>query len=79
VSFKDFRYACEVLGLKYHDKDLQNFFNYLDFPTKDRHLTLEDINSRFFFMAPKFYAPSTNSTISLLTSTNKREKTPVMS
>lgn len=30
-------------------------------------------------MASKTYAPSTNSTISLLTATNKREKTPVMS
>ena len=30
-------------------------------------------------MGQKFYAPSTNSTISLLTATNKREKTPVMS
>jgi hypothetical protein len=50
VSFKDFRYACEILGLQSHDKELLNLFNYLDYTTLDRYLTVEDIRSRFFLM-----------------------------
>ena len=76
MSFKDFRYACEILGLLCHDKELLNLFNYLDYATLDRHLTLEDIRSRFFFIpnTATATAPATATTIdSTLQLLNKKK------
>jgi SUMO ligase MMS21 Smc5/6 complex component len=73
--------------LRQHDRDLQHFFNFLDYPTLDKHLTLDDIKTRFFSLIMPLTTTNatatknTNSTISLLTASNtiKREKTPVAS
>ena len=48
VTFEGFKYACEALGMRKREKDLQRVFYYLDMPTRDGSLTLNDLESGFF-------------------------------
>ena len=44
MTFQEFRYTCEVLGLSLHDREVRKMFDYLDVKTRDSILTLEDFS-----------------------------------
>ena len=48
VGFKEFRYACEAIGMTMHDRELYKVFLFIDKGTKDGAIDLKDVREAFF-------------------------------
>ena len=47
MGFKEFRYACEAVGMTMHDRELYKVFLYIDRGSKDGGIDLRDVKEGF--------------------------------